>query len=62
VTGGTIEILGSYTCSFTRTLTGAPGDEHTNTVTAVASDDDGSDEASDSETVTFVVEPEDPQE
>jgi hypothetical protein len=39
-TGGTIGGNLSYTCSFTKTLTGAAGTTHTNTVTAVAKDDE----------------------
>jgi hypothetical protein len=45
----------SYTCGFTKTLTGNAGDVHTNTVTAKASDDDdNTDTETDFATVTFV--------
>ncbi len=40
VTGGTIAPGGSYACSFTALVEGDPGDVHTNTVTATATDDD----------------------
>lgn len=56
-TGGSIaQEGGTYTCSFTVTLTGAPGDPpHVNVVTATAEEDEGEEaEASDSETVEFV--------
>lgn len=55
--GGTISHGdGTYTCVFTETLTGAPGDEHTNIVTATAANNDGTGSASGSATVTFVEE------
>jgi hypothetical protein len=41
VTGGTIAGSGSYSCYFTKTLTGAANTTHTNIVTAVAKDDEG---------------------
>jgi hypothetical protein len=45
----------SYTCGFTKTLSGNAGDVHTNTVTAKASDDDGNtDTETDFATVTFI--------
>ena len=45
----------SYTCTFTKSLTGSAGDTHTNVVTAKASDDDGNtDTETDDATVTFV--------
>ena len=40
-TGGTIAGSGSYSCQFTKTLTGAVGTSHTNVVTATAKDNDG---------------------
>ena len=44
----------SYTCSFTKTLSGNCGDTDTNVVTAKASDDDGNtDTETDDATVTF---------
>jgi hypothetical protein len=53
-TGGTIAGLGSYSCSFQKTLTGQAGDVHTNEATGTASDNDGnSDTDSDTATVTF---------
>lgn len=39
-TGGTIAVLGSYTCQFTATVTGNGGDTVTDVVTAVAVDSD----------------------
>jgi cysteine-rich repeat protein len=45
---------GSYTCSFTEFVSGDYGNDHVDTVTAVASDDDGnSDTETDSATVVF---------
>ena len=45
----------SYTCGFSKTLTGGAGDVHTNTVTAKASDDDSNtDTETDFATVTFI--------
>lgn len=45
----------SYTCGFSKTLSGNSGDIHTNTVTAKASDDDGNtDTETDFATVTFI--------
>ena len=55
-TGGAIaQEGGSHMCAFTEMLMGPPGTEHTNTVTAEASSDDGSDRASDDATVSFVL-------
>jgi hypothetical protein len=55
-TGSTIAANGgTFTCTFTKTLTGVPGDVHKNTVTAVAKDNDGnSDTETDDATVTFL--------
>jgi hypothetical protein len=39
--GGTIVSGTPYSCTFTKTLTGAAGTTHTNTVTAVGKDDEG---------------------
>ena len=56
--GGTIAGLGTYSCTFTKTLTGAAGTSHTNTVTAVGKDDEGgSDTKTASATVNFVLPP-----
>ena len=45
---------GSYSCTFTKTLTGDDLLDHVNTATGVAADDDGNtDTASDDATVTF---------
>ena len=53
-TGGSIAGGGSYTCTFSKLLIGEPATPHTDTVTAVAADNDGnSDTATDSEIVTF---------
>jgi hypothetical protein len=54
-TGGTIAGGGgTYSCSFTESLTGDAGEDHVDVVTAIASDDDGnSDEDDDDATVTF---------
>lgn len=53
-TGGSIAGSGSYTCTFTETLTGQPASPHVDTVTAVASDNDGnSDTATDDAVVSF---------
>jgi hypothetical protein len=58
VVGGTIAGNGTYSCTFTKTLTGAVGTSHTNTVTAVAKDDEGgSDTKTGSATVQFVSPP-----
>jgi len=57
-TGGMIAGNGTYTCSFTKTLTGAPGATHTNIVTAVAKDDEGNSVTKTaSATVSFVSPP-----
>ena len=57
-TGGSIAGGGSYTCSFTETLTGQPAIPHVDTVTATASDNDGnSDTASATASVTFIDNP-----
>ena len=53
-TGGTINGGSSYNCSFTMPLSGQPATPHTDTVTAVAADNDGnSDTATASAMVTF---------
>jgi hypothetical protein len=61
-TGGTILGTGSgtntYTCTFTKTISGAPGTSHVNTVTAVAKDDElNSDTKTASATVSFTSPP-----
>jgi len=57
-TGGVIAGSGSYTCSFTKTLSGAAGTSHTNVVTAVAKDDElNSVTKTASATVSFVAPP-----
>ena len=54
VTGGTIAVGGSYSCSFTETVTGSEALPHNNIVTAVARDKDGNEDSDDDdETVTF---------
>ncbi len=53
-TGGSIAGGGDYSCAFSETVTGEPALPHFDTVTAVASDNDGnSDTATASATVTF---------
>jgi hypothetical protein len=57
-TGGTIAGSGSYTCTFTKTLSGAAGTTHTNIVTAVANDDElNSISRTGSATVSFIAPP-----
>ena len=57
-TGGTIAGSGSYTCSFTKTLSGAAGTSHTNVVTAVGKDDEGNSVTkTGTSTVSFVAPP-----
>jgi hypothetical protein len=59
-TGGTIVNGIPYTCKFTKTISGAPGDSHTNVVTAVAKDNESpqnTDTKTGSATVTFVSPP-----
>jgi hypothetical protein len=59
-TGGTIVNGIPYTCKFTKTISGAPGDSHTNVVTAVAKDNESpqnADTKTGSATVTFVSPP-----
>jgi hypothetical protein len=57
-TGGTIAGNGSYSCQFTKTLTGAAGTTHTNVVTAVAKDNDGNSVTKTATaTVSFVASP-----
>jgi hypothetical protein len=53
-TGASVTIAGgvTYSCKFTKTLTGSPGTTHTNIVTAKASDNDGN---TDTETATATV-------
>jgi alpha-tubulin suppressor-like RCC1 family protein/archaellum component FlaG (FlaF/FlaG flagellin family) len=54
VTGGVIAAGGSYSCAITVFLSSDSLADHNNTATATATDNDGAtDEASDSETVTF---------
>jgi hypothetical protein len=57
-TGATLPAAGTYTCSFTRTVSGAAGTTHVDVVTATATDDDGTPAvASDDATVLVVAAP-----
>ena len=60
-TGSSLPSGGTYTCSFTGTVTGAGGTTHVNVVTATATDDDGT-TAVDTDDATVVIEgaPEEP--
>jgi LPXTG-site transpeptidase (sortase) family protein len=50
-----IDVGGSYTCSFTATVSGAAGDSETDTVTASGTDDDGDPVSSSDDATVFVV-------